>query len=522
MTDLLSPNVAVQFSSVSKSFGDFRANSEISFQVKQGSVHALVGENGAGKSTLMKILFGLLQPDSGEIFVKGKRIQWSSPAEARRAGLGMVHQHFQLAEAMTALDHLMLETSFSGGFLGILPRQKLKSELEKVAEQFHMPVPWDSLVRDLSVGLQQRLEIIKLLYCKADILIFDEPTAVLSPIEIEKFFQQIRALKQEGHSILLITHKLKEVLALADDVTVLRKGQCVHSSSLLGVTESQLAQWIVGRPPRKIQNTLKVSPGENLLSIQEMVTQKTYSDEGQTQNPLLKLSLQVHRGEIVGIAGVEGNGQSQLLQILMRPGLIQDSECSGNILYKGENILGRSLREFPIAYFPEDRLHQAIMDHENPVFNFLLGQHKEPHLNRHGILDWAKIRSLAENVMTAEKITPLNLQLPLSQFSGGNQQKFVIGRELWKKPDLVIAAHPTRGVDIGAIEHIHETLLELRAQGKGILLISSEIEELFSLADRILVFFEGQIAGELSRENFDEEKVGRWMIQGQKRPEVSS
>jgi simple sugar transport system ATP-binding protein len=498
-------NPFIEFFSITKKFDQFYANSEITFAVQKGTIHALVGENGAGKSTLMKILFGLLKATSGEIRLVGEKIEFDSPQSAKRSGIGMVHQHFQLAGSISALDHILLEQDGPG--FERLHRRRILNELEELSARFQMPVPWQKKVESLSVGIQQRIEIIKLLYRHAEILIFDEPTAVLSPQEIQALFSQLRILRQEGKTILLITHKLKEVLSIADDVTVLRKGQAVHSGPAQGVSEAQLAQWIVGRPPKRIVNCDPVEATQTLLSVQKLSLEQNGIQQ------LRELSFSVKAGEIVGIAGVEGNGQAQLLQCLMRPSLLSQ-RLSGKIFYKDVEVRGRSLRDFNAAYFPEDRLHQGLLIDQPAPENFLLGQQRNKTFQLKGFLNWALIKHETQKVLMAEAVTPQNINLPLAQFSGGNQQKFVVGRELHRQAQLVIAAHPTRGVDIGAIEHIHEKLLRLRTQGVGVLLVSSELEELMALADRILIFFNGEIVGEQRRADFDENQIGQWMTAG--------
>jgi simple sugar transport system ATP-binding protein len=503
----------IEFRGVTKSFGAFIANSDINFQIEKGQIHCLVGENGAGKSTLMNCLFGLQSLTSGQILISGKEAKFSSPLEAKRAGLGMVHQHFQLAGALSALDHMALEMSqFSlKGAIQIISRQKLKIELEKLSQSYHMPIPWDEPVEKLSVGIQQRLEILKILWGQADILILDEPTAVLTPLEIDAFFNQLRQLKASGKTILLITHKLREVFQIADFVTVLRKGKAVHSAPISDLTEAELAEWIIGRAPVLLSESRSKNFYPPILQIKNL----DYVEN--EQQKIRSLNLKLHPGEILGIAGVEGNGQSELLNLLMRPQLNR-GRVTGQIIYENQDVTGKSLRHFNVSYLPENRLHQGLMKDLGATENFLLGQQDRDnyikHLGFFRMLNSQEILRATEKCFQDANVNPKNLKLNLGQFSGGNQQKFVVGRELARDPKVLIAAHPTRGVDIGSIEQIHSHLLNIRNKLCATLLISSELDELLALSDRILVFFNGQIAGELARSQFDEKIIGRWMTSG--------
>ena len=503
----------IEFKGVTKSFGAFNANSDICFQIEKGQIHCLVGENGAGKSTLMNCLFGLQSLTSGQILIDGKEAKFASPLDAKRAGLGMVHQHFQLAGALSALDHMALEMSqFSiKDALQIVSRKKLKVELQKISNRYNMPIPWEEPVEKLSVGIQQRLEILKILWGQAEILILDEPTAVLTPLEIKDFFQQLRQLKAAGKTILLITHKLKEVFQIADFVTVLRKGKAVHSAPLSTLTEAGLAEWIIGRAPVHLAESRVKNSYPPILQIRNL------DYEENEQQKLRSVDLNLHPGEILGIAGVEGNGQAELLNQLMRPQLNKGT-TKGKIFYENQDVTGKSLRHFDISYLPENRLQQGLMKDLGATENFLLGQQdRESFTKRRGffrILKTKEILQATEKCFQDENVNPKNLKLSLGQFSGGNQQKFVVGRELARAPKVLIAAHPTRGVDIGSIEHIHSHLLNLRNKLCATLLISSELEELLALSDRIVVFFNGQVAGELSRSQFDEKVIGRWMTSG--------
>lgn len=489
----------IQFKNVSKSYGSCVANKSISFDVSLGSIHALVGENGAGKSTLMKLLFGLDQPDSGEILLNQKPLNFESPIQAKKAGFGMVHQHFMLAGPLPAIDHILLDdTEESPGLFSLfknLPREKKRLELEKVSEAYKMPVPWKEKIENLSVGQQQRIEILKLLYNKAKILILDEPTAVLTPQEIDSLFAQLKELRNQGATILLITHKLKEVFQLADAVTILRQGTSIATKRISETNPTELAELMVGRKlaQNPIRKTTALSQ-EKYLDIEalNLISEKKY---------LLKnIHLHVRGGEIVGLAGVEGNGQSLLLQSLLLPKKVP-GQISGRAHFFKDNF----------GLFAEDRIRQAILPELNMLENYLLGQQDKKLYKKVGFIKKQKLLASLQKAFTDFDIRPQNPQLRVGQMSGGNQQKLVVAREIERQPQLLIAAQPTRGVDIGAIEIIHEQIMKLRDSGAAIFLISSELEELMKLSDRIYVICSGEIMGELQRKDFDEKKIGLMM-----------
>jgi len=529
---LSSSQAILEFISVSKYFdtepyadsaektGRFAANKDISFSVKKGSIHAIIGENGAGKSTLMKMLFGLYPVDAGKILLHGQEILFQSPIDAKNAGLGMVHQHFMLAEPISALDHIILDQKIkSEGFfknifnwLKPLPRKQIEKSVLDISSKFNMPLEWDKKVEDLPIGMQQRLEILKLLYNEAEILILDEPTAVLTPQEIEGFFLQLRELRKAGKTILIITHKLKEVLSLADDFSILRQGQLIHTGKLEGQTVQSLGELMIGRKPKDIQNKKTKDPltlenQQTVLKVENL----SYSEENKSW--LSKVNFQIKAGEIVGLAGVEGNGQSQLLDLLFRP-LFRNGKKQGSVqILKNEtlHLTNIQIRKLGVNELPEDRLKQALMNDYSARENFLLGQQWRTTYSNRGWLKWNKISNDAKLNIEKNDVRPTSLTLPLSRFSGGNQQKFVVGRELSQSPKLLIAAQPTRGVDIGAIESIHSEILKQKASGAAVFLVSSELEELMRLSDRIYVIFQGQILAHLYSGEFDEKKIGAFM-----------
>lgn len=488
----------LEFKNVSKAFGANKANDKVSFTVKAGSIHALVGENGAGKSTIMKILFGLYQKDSGEIRIRGNPADFTSPIEAKRNGIGMVHQHFMLAGPLTGLDHIFLDepanTNFRS-FFKSLPKKRELQKLQALSDKYQMPVNWDLPVEELSVGFQQRLEILKLLHNETDILILDEPTAVLTPQETQSLFAQLRELRKNGKTILLITHKLKEVFRLADSVTVFRQGQTVGTYSVAETSIQKISELMVGRKLQELPQIPHPQQSKPLLEIN-----------------FKNISFKVHEKEIVGIAGIEGNGQSQLIQILLNPK--NQKSLDGDLLFSGASIANASaldLKKLGFSYFPEDRLHQGALLDSNLKENFALGLHWSLQFQKHGWIKWREIEKATEAQMRNFDVRPLDPKLKFSSLSGGNQQKLVVARELYRHPRFLLAAQPTRGVDIGAIERIHSEILIAKDRGCGVLLISSDLDELMKLSDRILVMFQGKIVGELPREKFDEMTIGYLM-----------
>lgn len=500
----------LSFSKISKRFGTKWAIRNVSFSVQKGHIHALIGENGAGKSTIMKILFGLHQPTEGQIFIEGKSYESKNPQQARGCGIGMVHQHFMLAGPIPALDHLLLEDStYSASGFKPLPRKEVLDKLNSLSEKYKMPVPWSEKIENLTVGIQQRIEILKLLYHGSDVLIFDEPTAVLTPQEIESFLNQLRELKSQGKTILLITHKLKEVLAVADQITVFRKGEHVGTFPAVGQSSQSLAEKMVGHHIEMPSSSVQPDASSELLQI------KNLSAQSQHDTSLKQLSLQIHKNEILGVAGIEGHGQLNLIYSLITPQFLESQ--SGEILFQQKNLMGKSTsdrRHLGFGIMAPDRLRQSVAAEMTCLENFLIGQEDLPELTNFSILDSARIQKMTENAYQEFDIQPSDSSMPLKSLSGGNQQKLVAARELLRKPPFLIAAQPTRGVDIGAIETIHKSILSLKNQGSGVLLISSELSELLQLSDRIAVMFEGQIVKIFDRKDFDESRIGLYMTRG--------
>ncbi|MGZ3745724.1 MAG: ABC transporter ATP-binding protein [Pseudobdellovibrionaceae bacterium] len=497
---------AVEFIGIHKKFGEFHAAENLNFQVATGEIHAIVGENGAGKSTSMNILFGLHKPEKGTLKVQGKEVHFNSPMEAMDQGIGMVHQHFMLAPPLSAIDNILLFQKDSKA-LQRLNRKENITRLQKLATEYQFDIDWNAPVQNLSVGTQQRIEILKILSQDSRILILDEPTAVLTPQEIEDLFRNLRKLKAEGRTIILITHKLKEVMAIADAVTILRNGKVIANKKISETSIEDLAENMVGR---KIKN-LSLSERRSFTD-QAAVLQLNEVNLSGPQGSLSHLNLQVRQGEILGVAGVEGNGQDALIHALLDPSSLK---LQGTIKIKSQPTLHLSadqIRSLGLAAFPEDRIRLGLLK-ERPLFeNFILGYHNSPAYSRNGFLRFKNIFAKTKAALQEFDVRPNDIQQPVGRLSGGNQQKLVVARELQNKPDFIIAAKPTRGVDIGAIEFIHEQLLAARNRGAAILLVSSELEELMTLADRIVVFFKGQIIAEFLRSNnYSEIEIGAAM-----------
>jgi general nucleoside transport system ATP-binding protein len=496
---------AVELRDIHLRFGRVQANAGINLRVRRGSIHGIVGENGAGKSTAMRILYGMFQPDSGEILLQGQPRTWRSPANAMAAGLGMVHQHFMLADTCTGLDNILLGAEPAR--FGILGRKAARDQLESAARQYGMAVPLDKPIHELSVGQQQRIEILKLLYRDAEILILDEPTAVLTPQETEALFGNLVELKRRGKTILLVTHKLKEVLRFTDAVTVFRAGKVTGEMPTSEATAEGLARMMVGRAVRLGFTAAPGSPQkESALRVTELHLRRARHE----REKISGVSFHVQCGEIVGVAGVEGNGQSELLQAILHPA---DPLCrtSGRIEMLGNDVTRWSaarLRAAGLAVVPEDRWRDGMMLERSLAENFLLGQQHRPEFRRGGFVARGQLRNSLMQAIEKYDIRPPDPSATPGRLSGGNQQKLVLARELQHEPKLLIAAQPTRGVDVGAIELIHTQLIAARDRGAGVLLISSELDEILALSDRILVLYEGRVAGEFKRGEASEEELG--------------
>jgi simple sugar transport system ATP-binding protein len=494
---------ALELRGIEKRFGAVHANRAISLGVAAGSVHGLVGENGAGKSTLMNIVYGFHPPDSGEILVHGKPVRLTSPSDAIAAGIGMVHQHFMLVEDFTVLENVLLGAE--GGARLAAGRARARAALEQLGRDYGLEVPPDALVGHLSVGQQQRVEILKALHRGADILILDEPTAVLTPQEADHLFRLLARLRDQGKTVILVTHKLREIMAVTDRVTVMRQGAVVHHTATADTSPRALAEQMVGRAVLLQVDKSPAEPGAPVLEVAHL----TVSDRFGV--PRVKgVSFALREKEIVGIAGVAGNGQSELLEALA--GLCVPQ--GGEIRLGGRDLAGldaRARRGLGLAHVPEDRLRLGMIPAFPAEDNAILGYQHAAAYNRGLLLDRAAVRAGCERKMAAFDVRPPQPSLRSSAFSGGNQQKLVLAREIDSAPRVLLVGQPTRGVDIGAIEFIHRRLVALRDAGVALLVVSVELDEILGLADRILVMAGGEIVGELARAEATEEKIGLLM-----------
>ena len=496
----------IEMCGISKKFGQVQANDVVDFSLQRGEIHAIVGENGAGKSTLMKILYGLYQPDKGEIYVDGQPVTISSPKRAMRLGLGMIQQHFTLIPAFTALQNIILAKE-TRKFGTLLDYQKAEDKITRLAEQVGFDVPLNTPIESLPIGAQQHTEILKVLYHGAEILIMDEPTAVLVPQEIEGLFECMRGLKREGRSIIIITHKLDEVMTIADTVTVMRHGKTVITCPISETNPHQLAEHILGEPVHQRAIERKETNQENPMLQLEDVSVKT----GTGKNLLDGINLDVFSGEIVGIAGVEGNGQTELVEILT--GLRQIH--SGKIILNGESVVNSSTAEFrekQVAHLPADRHRHGVSLNNRIDENFIIGRHKQKLFSRNAMLHQKNIQRFAFNALDKYQILVGDITHQIKTLSGGNQQKVVVARELSGNPTLIIAAHPTRGLDVHAAKFVHTRLIQARNRGKAVLLVSSELDELLLLSDRIAVMYNGRIAGIVKPDDIGQQELGALML----------
>jgi simple sugar transport system ATP-binding protein len=498
---------AIELKGISKAFGPVQANKDIAIQVAKGSIHGIIGENGAGKSTLMSILYGFYKADAGEILINGQPTVIPDSQAAIRAGIGMVFQHFKLVQNFTVLENVIL-----GAEDGALLRPSLakaRKVLGELAEEYELDVDPDAVIEELSVGHQQRVEILKALYRHADILILDEPTGVLTPAEADHLFRILRNLKEQGKTVILITHKLREIMEITDTVSVMRRGEMTATVRTAGTSPEELAELMVGRKVLLHVPKGEARPGRTVLEVKDL---RVRDDDGVER--LKGISLSIRAGEILGIAGVAGNGQSELLQVL--GGIARGT---GTILLNGESLDltgkhsdGQSRRRRGISHVPEDRQRLGMIMDFTAWENMAFGYHNDPAYQKNAILmDNDAILADAKGKMERFDVRPPIPTLPAKSFSGGNQQKIILAREIERNPDLLLVGQPTRGVDIGAIEFIHRRIVELRDAGKAVLLVSVELDEIMSLADRIAVMFDGRIMGERDPATTNERELGLLM-----------
>lgn len=496
----------IEMRNITKIFGEFVANDHINLHVRRGEIHALLGENGAGKSTLMNMLAGLLEPTSGEIAINGEVVSIDSPSKAAHLGIGMVHQHFMLVDAFTVAENIILGSETTKA--GVIDLKKAIAEIKELSERYGLEVDPTAKVADISVGAQQRVEILKTLYRGADLLIFDEPTAVLTPAEIAELLKIMKKLIEEGKSIILITHKLDEIRAVADRVTVIRRGKSIETVDVAGATNEDLAEWMVGRSVSFKTEKIASNPKEVILSIKDLVV-----NENRGIPAVKGLNLDVRAGEVVGIAGIDGNGQSELIQAITGLRKVK----SGSITIKGEEVVGktpRKITEMQVSHVPEDRHRDGLVLQMSVAENIALQTYyKEPN-SKNGILNYNIINEKARQLMQEFDVRGASELVPSKALSGGNQQKAIIAREIDRNPDLLIVSQPTRGLDVGAIEYIRKRLIAERDKGKAVLVVSFELDEILDVSDRIAVIHDGTIHGIVDPATTNKQELGVLMAGG--------
>ena len=498
---------------ITKEFPGIRANDDITLQLKKGEIHALLGENGAGKSTLMSVLFGLYQPEHGTILKNGQPVTIRDPNDANALHIGMVHQHFKLVECYTVLDNIILGVEPTR--LGFLQKQQAREKVQSLSERYGLKVDLDAKVEDITVGMQQRTEILKMLYRDNEILIFDEPTAVLTPQEIEELMAVMKNLAAEGKSILFISHKLSEIMAVADRCTVLRKGKCIGTVNTADTTPEALSAMMVGRQVELTIDKAPAKPGEVVLEVSHL----TVPSKVHKGNAVKDVSFTVRRGEILCLAGIEGNGQTQLVHALT--GLSRVG--GGSVKLLGQDITHATVRRRSragMSHIPEDRhKHGLVLDYSLEE-NMVLQRYWQPEFQKAGFLNFPAMRAYSDRLIEQYDVRSGQGSLtPARAMSGGNQQKAIVAREIDKDPELLVAVQPTRGLDVGAIEYIHHQILAVRDAGKAVLLVSLELDEVMNLSDRILVMYEGELVGQFDPKTVTVEELGLYMA-GAKRMEL--
>ncbi len=496
----------IEMNHIRKEFPGIVANDDITLQLRKGEIHALLGENGAGKSTLMSVLFGLYQPEAGTIKKDGAEVKINNPNDATALGIGMVHQHFKLIEVFTVLDNIILGAETTSK-LGFLKKKEARKKVQALSEKYGLKVNLDAKVEDITVGMQQRVEILKMLYRDNDILIFDEPTAVLTPQEIDELMEIMRGFAKEGKSILFITHKLNEIMAVSDRVTVLRKGKYIGTVDTKDTNKQELSNMMVGRPVQLEIKKEESHPTDVVLKVEGLtVPSKVHKNDA-----VKDVSLEVRKGEIVCLAGIDGNGQTEFIYGLT--GL--EKATSGRITLCGRDISNASIRkrsQAGMSHIPEDRHKHGLVLGYTLEQNLVLQKYLEPQFQNHGFIKFDEVRKYAEKLIEDYDVRSGQGPITIARsMSGGNQQKAIIARELDRDEPLIVAVQPTRGLDVGAIEHIHKQLIAERDKGKAVLLVSLELDEVLGLSDRILVLYEGEIVGELDPKKTDAQELGLYM-----------
>ena len=533
------PELVIEMLHITKEFPGIKANDDITLQLRKGEIHALLGENGAGKSTLMSVLFGLYQPDGGEIRKDGKAVQIRNPNDATALHIGMVHQHFKLIDVYTVLDNIILGAEDT--VLGFLSKKKARRKVQELSDRYGLKVDLDAKIEDITVGMQQRVEILKMLYRDNDILIFDEPTAVLTPQEIDELMKIMKGLAAEGKSILFITHKLNEIMAVADRCTVLRKGKGIGTVDICQTNKQELSRMMVGRDVQLVVDKKPAQPGKPILKVKDLsVRSKLYH-----RDAVRKVSFDVRAGEIVCIAGIDGNGQTELVhgitgleklsgghvymydvRIPVRGATMQTRSLRGMVTVESVETTKSSIRERALMGFghiPEDRHKHGLILDNTLEQNMVLQRYYDPEFQNHGFIRFKEVRKYAEKLI--DQFDVRSGQGPITttrSMSGGNQQKAIIAREIDRDPRLLIAVQPTRGLDVGAIEYIHSQLVKQRDEGKAVLLVSLELDEVMNLSDRILVMYEGEIVGELDPKQTTVEELGLYMAGAKRQGEEAA
>ncbi len=502
----------IEMLDITKEFPGIKANDSVTLQIRKGEIHALLGENGAGKSTLMSVLFGLYQPDGGCIKVRGKEVKINNPLDANALGIGMVHQHFKLVHNFTVLQNIVLGKEDTHG--GFLEMKKARKKVMELSEKYHLSVDPDAKIQDITVGMQQRVEILKMLYRDNDILIFDEPTAVLTPQEIDELMSIMKELVSEGKSIIFITHKLNEIKAVADRCSVLRRGRYIGTVDVASTDKEALSEMMVGHKVQLTVEKKEATPGDVVLDVKNLVVKD--KKQGHSKDVIKNVSIQVRKGEIVCIAGIDGNGQTELVEAVT--GMIKADE--GSITLNGKDVTKESIRyrnTHGMSHIPEDRhKHGLVLDYSLED-NLVLQDYFEPRFQNHGFIKHAEVEKYAKDLIEEYDIrSGQGVDTITRSMSGGNQQKAIIARELTKKHDLLVAVQPTRGLDVGAIEFIHKQIVKERDEGAAVLLVSLELEEVMNLSDRILVIYEGEIVGELNPKTTTIQELGLYMAGSKK------
>ncbi len=505
MGDIKNSEYVIEMRNITKVFPGIIANDDITLKLKRGEIHALLGENGAGKSTLMSVLFGLYQPEKGEILKDGEVIKINNPNDANKYGIGMVHQHFKLVDVFSVLDNIILGVEPTR--FGFLTKKEARKRVLELSKEYGLNVDPDAMVENITVGMQQRTEILKMLYRNNEILIFDEPTAVLTPQEIDELMEIMRGLAKEGKSILFITHKLNEIMAVADRCSVLRKGKYIGTVDIKDTTKEELSNMMVGRDVKFVVDKEDAKPEDVVLEVKKLCV-KSHTHK---KNVVNNVSFKVRRGEIVSIAGIDGNGQSELVHAITGLERID----SGTVELVGDDVTHKSIRyknTHGMSHVPEDRhKHGLVLDYSLEQ-NIVLQRYFDKEFQSHGFIKFDAVRKYAEDLI--EQYDVRSGQGPVTMarsMSGGNQQKAIIAREFDREHDLLIAVQPTRGLDVGAIEYIHKQIVKSRDNGVGVLLVSFELDEVMNLADRILVMYEGEIVGELDPKKTNAQEIGLYM-----------